>query len=186
MNKATLCVLLLCLPGLTGCSVGMAAHGYPEPDLSVLRVGASRGEVELQPFTALKQTTDDRGYTTVVYEYHIGGEGSAGRAVGWAIADVLTLGLAEIVGTPVEAFVGEKYTVTVSYDQDARVASVNAPVHIVDAKKDDEVDDEHDYAEVNIERGKMDLPPLSWEEYKKRKAEDGETTGDVLAHPPQR
>ncbi len=91
MNKASLYVLLLCLPGLTGCSVGMAAHGYPEPDLSVLRVGASRGEVELQPFTALKQTTDDRGYTTVVYEYHIGGEGSAGRAVGWAIADVLTL-----------------------------------------------------------------------------------------------
>jgi len=163
----------------------MAAHGYPEPDLSVLQVGASRGEVELQPFTALKQTTDSRGYTTVVYEYYIGSEGSAGRAVGWAIADILTLGLAELVGTPVEAFVGEKYTVTVSYDEDARVASVNAPIQIVDAKKEDEADDLHAYAEVNIEREKMDLPPLSWEEYKKRKAEAEETTGDVLAHPQQ-
>ncbi len=89
--------------------------------------------------------------------------------MGWAVADVLTLGLAEVVGTPVEAFSGEKYNVTVHYDQNARVLSVNAPLLVAGAKKEDEVDDHQAYADVNIEREKMDLPPLSWEEYKKRK-----------------
>jgi hypothetical protein len=39
--------------------------------------------------------------------------------------DVLTLGLWEVVGTPIEAFLGEKYRLTVLYDAHDRVVATN-------------------------------------------------------------
>jgi hypothetical protein len=39
--------------------------------------------------------------------------------------DVLTLGLWEIVGTPIEGFQGETHEVTVTYDQDDTAVAVH-------------------------------------------------------------
>lgn len=114
--------------GIGGCSVGMAASGRPDPNLSVLRVGATQGEVELQLGGPIATTQANGGNQTNLYEYKMGAEASPGRAVAHGVLDVLTLGLWEVVGTPVEATqLGTKYRVSVTYDANGRVIAVNEP-----------------------------------------------------------
>jgi len=113
----------------SGCSVAMAASGKPDPNLSVIRVGASRGEVELQLGNPVASTHTPGGYRTDIYEYKIGAQASPGRAVAHGVMDVLTVGLWEVIGTPVEATqLGTKYRITLAYDENDRVLAVNAPV----------------------------------------------------------
>ena len=124
--------LVACWAPMTGCSVFMAATGNPAPDLSILRVGADRGAVELQLGQPVQVATNpSTGDTTAVYEYWTGDDPSAGRAVFHGVMDVLTLGIWEAVGTPTEAIAsGEKHTVTVFYGTSYRVVSVNNPVFV--------------------------------------------------------
>jgi hypothetical protein len=49
-----------------------------------------------------------QGRRTDIYEYELGNEPSAGRAVAHGVLDLLTRGLWEVVGTPVEAIQGKK------------------------------------------------------------------------------
>lgn len=126
MKKALLiCVMLAVVSMLYGCSVFMAMSGEREPDLGVIRLGAHRTEVELQLGSPISVVTMDDGTRLDTYEYQIGNEPSGARAVGHGAMDVLTLGLWEIVGTPVEAFVGEKCRMTICYDENDRVAAIN-------------------------------------------------------------
>jgi hypothetical protein len=113
----------ICVP-LQACSVGMAMSGSENPDLGAIRVGATRGEVELHLGSAIKTTPLPDGGRADVYQYEIGNEPSAGRAVGHGVMDVLTLGIWEIVGTPIEAVQGETYHATISYDEADRVADI--------------------------------------------------------------
>ena len=110
---------------LSGCSVGMALSGSQNPDLGAVRTGASRGEIELHLGSPVRSTLLDDGRRADVYEYEIGNEPSAGRAAGHAVMDVLTLGVWEIVGTPIEGVQGEKYHATVVYDEDDRVVDLS-------------------------------------------------------------
>ena len=50
-----------------------------------------------------------------IYEIEIGNEPSAGRAIAHGTMDILTLGLWEVIGTPIEATTGEKSYLTVEY-----------------------------------------------------------------------
>ena len=111
---------------LSGCSVGMAMSGSKAPDLGHVKVGATRGEVELQMGPPIKTNIDELGRRIDIYEYEIGNEPSPGRAVGHAAMDVLTLGIWEIVGTPVEGFTGEKYHLTVTYSAEDTVEKVSS------------------------------------------------------------
>lgn len=120
---ATLLTASICIPA-QACSVGMAMSGSENPDLGAIRVGASRGEVELHLGTAIKTTPLPDGRRADVYQYEIGNEPSAGRAVGHGVMDVLTLGIWEIVGTPIEAVQGETYHATITYDEGDRVADI--------------------------------------------------------------
>ena len=110
---------------LSGCSVGMAMSGKREPELGAIRVGATRGEVELQlgPPVAIQEVD---GHRIDQYAYEIGNAPSAGRAAGHAVMDVLTLGLWEIVGTPIEAVQGEKKYLTIVYDEKDIVTRVGS------------------------------------------------------------
>jgi len=103
---------------LTACSVGMAAHGQKDPNLGAIRVGSTRGEIEIHLGSPIKTASAENEWTSNVYEYEIGNEPSAGRAVFHGLMDVFTFGLWEIVGTPVEGFQGKKYQITILYDQD--------------------------------------------------------------------
>jgi hypothetical protein len=120
---ATLLTASIWVP-LQACSVGMALSGSENPDLGAIRVGVSRGEVELHLGSAVKTTPLPDGRHADVYQYEIGNEPSAGRAVGHGVMDVLTLGIWEIVGTPIEAVQGETYSATITYDESDKVADI--------------------------------------------------------------
>jgi hypothetical protein len=116
---------------LMGCSVGMAMSGKEDPNLGAFRVGSTRGEVELQLGRPIASVTNPEGARSDVYEYEIGNRPSPGRAIAHGVMDVLTLGIWEVVGTPIEAFQGEKYRMTVLYDAHDRVVAINqSPVPV--------------------------------------------------------
>lgn len=118
------CLLITAMLG--GCSVGMALSGKKDPNLGVIHNGASRGEVELQLGNPVRSSLDGDGTRTDIYEYEIGNEPSSGRAVGYGALDVLTLGLWEVAGTPIEAVQGDTYEIAIQYDQDDTVTAINS------------------------------------------------------------
>lgn len=120
-------IALLTPLAISGCSVGMAMSGKKDPNLGMVRVGSTRGEVELTLGSPVKAVTLNEGNRMDVYQYEIGNEPSSGRAIGHGLMDVLTLGLWEVVGTPIEAVQGEKYELTIIYGKDDRVQKVNSP-----------------------------------------------------------
>lgn len=75
--------------------------------------------------SATQTTTNPNGTTTSTYQYEVGNDPSAGRAMGHAAMDVLTLGLWEVIGSPVEGFQGEKYQAFVTYLPDGTVEKVS-------------------------------------------------------------
>lgn len=127
MRKSLL--LAVCCAALFsgGCSVYMAAAGDDEPNLANVHRGASRGEIEMALGQPAAMSTEKGGNLIATYEYTVGNEPSTGRAVGHAAMDVLTFGLWEVVGTPIEAFSqGDKIKLTVHYDEDGNATSVQS------------------------------------------------------------
>lgn len=119
-----LIIVLLCLQ-LPGCSVGMAMKGKPDPNVGVLAVGQDRGIVLLnlgQP----SQTSATEAGRTDIFRLERGNAPSTGRALGHRAMDVLTLGLWEVVGTPIEGFSGDEFTVTIEYDAAEKVMKVSS------------------------------------------------------------
>ena len=121
-NSIILTVSLLALSSLSlsNCSVGMALSGNKDPDVNVVQKGVQRFEVEMQLGRPIQSKVVD-GKTVAIYEYEIGNTQSPGRAAGHAVMDVLTLGLWELAGTPIEACDGQKYEMSIEYDQDHKV-----------------------------------------------------------------
>ena len=114
---------------LTGCSVGMAMSGKPDPNLGVLEVGQSRDIVLLNIGQPTRTAATEKGRTDV-FELERGNQQSVGRAAGHAVMDVLTIGLWEIVGTPIEGFTGDEFTVSIEYDENDKVKKVKtSPGH---------------------------------------------------------
>ena len=108
---------------LAGCSVGMAMSGKPDPNISALDIGQDRDVVILnfgQPAKTLM--TDNK--RADIFELERGNEQSMGRATGHAVMDLLTLGVWEIVGTPIEGFAGDTITLQIEYDENNKVQSV--------------------------------------------------------------
>ena len=110
---------------MAGCSVGMAMSGKKEPQLGAVRAGATRGEVELQLGHPV-EAREENGHRVDIYEYEIGNEPSAGRAIGHGVMDVLTLGLWEVAGTPIEGMQGEKKRLAITYDEQDVVTHVGS------------------------------------------------------------
>lgn len=120
------CCALLLACTVAGCSVYMAGKQPDKKDFSVFEPGTPRGMVIAEIGAPVHTETDDgakidyfaftQGYSTV---------SKTGRAVFHGAADVFTLGLWEVVGTPTEAaFDGTEMTVRVTYagDDTVRVA----------------------------------------------------------------
>jgi hypothetical protein len=124
MKLPVVALAAFALIALSGCSVGMALSGMENPDLGSIKVGTTRGEVELHLEPPVRSAAVASGSRTDVYEYEIGNEPSTGRAIGHGALDVVTLGLWEIVGTPIEGVQGEKYQATITYDQDDKVVDI--------------------------------------------------------------
>jgi hypothetical protein len=119
-----LLVSMVLLGSLSACSVGMALSGNENPDLGAIKVGASRGEVEMHLGNPKNSTTLEDGRRVDTYEYEIGNEPSAARAIGHGAMDVVTLGLWEVIGTPIEGVQGERYDAAITYDRDDKVVDL--------------------------------------------------------------
>jgi hypothetical protein len=70
---------------LSACSVGMAASGQEDSNLAVAAKGSTQLEIERELGSSRLSRQLDDGDLECVYEYHIGNEPSAGRAVGYTV-----------------------------------------------------------------------------------------------------
>lgn len=119
--------LLLALSLLisVGCSVHRAANQPSQKDTTVLRSGISRDLIIAEfgaPISSEEYEDGRKEIYSFIQGYSKGNK--AGRAFFHGAADVLTLGLWEIVGTPVEgSYNGKKMTVRVIYDSENIVKS---------------------------------------------------------------
>jgi hypothetical protein len=119
-------VVLAAGPTLSACSVGMAVSGQESPNLAVCRVGADRADVQAQLGMPISERILDNGDSVCTYEYEVGNEPSVDRAVTHGAMDVFTLGLWELVGTPMEAVQGEKFEMTVTYGPDGKAKAIES------------------------------------------------------------
>lgn len=87
---------------VSGCSVGMAASKRGVEANRIRKCHTRMCFVSL-PDTEIIETKIEEDGTEIVVFRSAKQKGSAARAVGHAAADVLTLGLWEVVGTPIEA-----------------------------------------------------------------------------------
>ena len=123
-------VTLFAVAGLAltaaGCSVAMAAHQPSRKDVRLFSHGVPRSLVVAEvgaPVTAEMRA----GKRVEVYAFTQGYSKAArvGRTIGHGAADVFTLGLWEVVGTPTEAaFNGKRLVYEVTYDAADRIESV--------------------------------------------------------------
>ena len=114
-----LAVSLIC----TGCSMFMAMHGKRDANVGALSIGQDRAIVIANLGQPSKTVTTESGRVDV-FELQRGNAPSGGRALAHGAIDVLTLGLWEIIGTPIEAMQGESYTLTIEYDKQDKVTKV--------------------------------------------------------------
>ncbi len=93
---------------MQSCSVGMALSGNKQQDISTFYVGADRLFVHGRTGFPDSSIQDKDGKWIDTYLIISGDEPSAGRAMGHGALDVLTLGLWEVIGTPIELAVGSE------------------------------------------------------------------------------
>ena len=123
IHVATSLLLAAMLPG---CAVYMAANQPDKKDLGLLKAGTPRMAV-IAELGAPIQAIERGGAKVDLYTFTQGYSGleKGGRAVLHGAADVLTLGLWEVVGTPIEGVAnGTKVSVEVTYDKEDRIATV--------------------------------------------------------------
>jgi len=112
---------------LSGCSVGMALSGKEQKDTSVFYNGAERSFVQAKVGLPSHSVQDKDGKWIDTYIIVKGNKPSAGRAIGHGVMDVLTLGLWEVIGTPIELAAGgeEHDRFVLYYDEDNKIERVN-------------------------------------------------------------
>jgi hypothetical protein len=110
-----------------GCSVYMAANQPDKKDVSVFNAGTPRTHViaEAGAPRHTKENADGTLTDTFVFVQGYSSGSKAGRALFHGAADVLTLGLWEVIGTPVEAVAdGTEVKVQVEYDANEKVQNI--------------------------------------------------------------
>ncbi|MGJ0532672.1 hypothetical protein [Methylocystis sp.] len=114
---------------LAGCSVYMATKQPDAKNVDLFTVGTSR-TLMLAEFGMPAATETKNGRTYEIFKFVNGysAGAKAGRAVFHGAADVVTLGLWEVVGTPTEGvfFTGDEMVFRVRYDKDDRIDEVVA------------------------------------------------------------
>ncbi len=122
MRKTNLLLLSVLVMGgmivAQGCSVAMASKEQTRKDLSVLRIGGDRDDI-IQVIGAPYITTrNDDGSCKDVYKIVEDAQSKEGKTlavVGHAAMDVVTLGLWEIAGTPLELATKQEATTFILY-----------------------------------------------------------------------
>jgi hypothetical protein len=109
---------------VSGCSAYMAANQPGPKDLSLFTKGTPRGKL-IAEFGAPINTETKNGVRKDIFKFTHGYDAGvrAGRAIFHGAADVVTLGLWEVVGTPAEGYMnGTQLSAEVTYDTQDNVA----------------------------------------------------------------
>jgi hypothetical protein len=111
---------------ISGCSVYMASQQPPKKDISLFSVGTPRDRLLAEfGMPSVSETKDGRRREIFTFKQGYSTATRAGRAVFHGVADVFTLGLWEVVGTPTElVFQGEEMAFDVGYDENDRIDKV--------------------------------------------------------------
>lgn len=126
-NLTTLAVAASIAATSTGCAVVMAAKQPDYKNVDLFKVGTTRGALLGEFGHPTATDTRPNGDRCDVFSFTQGysGGAKAGRAFVHGVADVLTLGLWEIIGTPTEAvFSGSTVGYETCYDNEDRVKKV--------------------------------------------------------------
>ncbi|HQU09889.1 MAG TPA: hypothetical protein PLV25_08020 [Opitutales bacterium] len=110
---------------MAGCSVGMALSSKPDPDMSVVKIGADRATIEKELGKPAQTTVLDNGGTHALYKCTFGDTPSVSRALAHGAKDLLTWGLWEIIATPVEMGMGTTTSIYVSYNASDQATEIN-------------------------------------------------------------
>ena len=111
----------------TGCSIYMAANQPGIKNVELLKVGTSRDVLIAEFGMPIETGIDEQGREYDKFTFMQGYSTSAkiGRAALHVVADVLTHGLWEVIGTPLEAtFDGEEITYEITYDRHDKIAQI--------------------------------------------------------------
>jgi len=113
---------------LTSCSVFMAAKQPDKKNVDLFKVGTPRSMLLAEfGMPTVSESREGKKYEIYKFVQGYSAGAKAGRAVFHGAADVLTLGLWEVVGTPVEGtFSGDEMAYEVRYDDESRVDQVIA------------------------------------------------------------
>ena len=126
MRNAGIAILLAGALFSSGCSTVMAAKQPSAKNLDVLAVGSPR-DVVIGELGSPVHTEVVEGKKSDIFKF-VQGYSQANktvRTIGHGVADVFTLGLWEVVGTPTEAtFNGQDMSMKVIYDQGDKVEQV--------------------------------------------------------------
>ncbi|HVM79066.1 MAG TPA: hypothetical protein VMU06_08595 [Stellaceae bacterium] len=121
------CAVLLAM--LDACAVGHALAPQQGTDISGIAPGVPRDEVEAQIGAPLKEWTTSAGAHYCIYARLGDAAPDAGLAATWVAADVMTMGITEMVGAIVgHGFYERRHQqlMAVSYDRDGRVIGLFA------------------------------------------------------------
>jgi len=126
--KPILGLLAIAGVALTGaaCSVAMAAHQPSKKDVALFGHGVPRNLIVAEVGAPVTSETRE-GKRVEVFAFTQGYSKAArvSRTIGHGAADVFTLGLWEVVGTPTEAaFNGKRVVYEVTYDATDRIEKV--------------------------------------------------------------
>jgi hypothetical protein len=128
-HNALFClVLLLFILLLSSCSVGMALSGKEEMNTSILYPGVPRQAVISRLGEPVSSNIDEEGNYIDAYPLVKGNEPSSTRAVVHGTLDVFTLGLWELMATPMEVLEGieTKSEIVIYYDPEERIKRIQS------------------------------------------------------------
>ncbi|NBQ69203.1 MAG: hypothetical protein EBU46_10340 [Nitrosomonadaceae bacterium] len=118
--------LLILLVSISGCSVFMAAKQPEKKDVSLLKEGTSRAML-ISEFGAplISEYRDGKRFEIFKFTQGYSTGAKVSRAFLHGAADVVTLGLWELVGTPAEiTFSGDDMAFQVRYDENDIVEEI--------------------------------------------------------------
>ncbi len=101
----------------------MAMHGKHDANLGILSIGEDRSIV-IANLGQPTKTVLMENRRVDVFKVQRGNAPSPGRALAHGALSLASLGIWEIVGTPIEAMQGESFLLTIYYDKNDKITKV--------------------------------------------------------------
>ena len=120
-------LVLTSIASLTGCSIFMAANQPGYKNVEIIKQGTYRTQMISEFGAPVKTTKNPDGTVCDIYSFTQGysGGAKAARAITHGLADLFTLGLWEVIGTPSElVFTGNNVSYQACYSKDETITTI--------------------------------------------------------------